>query len=152
MRTELQAKRIAPGDRRRQTDRDPGRYLETDRLNRAVDRRQASSCRNCRGREAWIVVRDVSKWRLSAKLQVECAIFDVVENSEAASHYELATAQRVPGETKSRSEIVAVGINQPTIGCSRIAGVQEVGRSCRENGGLLSRIPAHNLVMRIFLG
>src|ERR1700733_14579467 len=94
--------------------------------------------------EAWIIVRHVSKWWLSSKLQVKRAVFDIVENSEAASHYQLATAQRVPGKTKSRSEVIAVGINQSTIRGSGVASVQEVGRSGREKRGLLSGKPAHN--------
>src|SRR5208283_5893301 len=50
-----------------------------------------------------------------------------------------------------RREVVVVRVDKSAIGRAGVAGIEEIGRSCRENSRLLARIPTHNLVVRIFL-
>src|ERR1700740_1502488 len=65
-----------------------------------------------------------SKRRQPAKLQVERPVFDVVKDSEAAAHHNLAAAKHIPGESEARGKIIVVGIDESTIGSAGIAWVQ----------------------------
>src|SRR6476469_6761981 len=99
----------------------------------------------------WKIVGVIAKRRLSSELQIQSAIFNVVEDSASASHYQLAVSEHVPRETKPRSKVVPIGRNQPSIGSARITGIQKPGRRLRESGGLLSRREAYDFIVRIEL-
>ncbi len=56
------------------------------------------------------VLNGTEGW-LAAELNIECAVFNIVEDAEAASEDQLTVAERVVGKGKAGREVVAVGID-----------------------------------------
>src|SRR5271156_1702603 len=135
-----------------------GSYVRRKKRERVGSAKGAKGVGNRISRKAGIAwtgvefIGNAGKRRQAAKLQIERAIFDVVEDAEAATHHNLAGTEHVPGESEARGKIVVVGINESAIGSAGIAGVQDALRRVREDGGLLPGEEAQDLVVNIVLG
>src|SRR5271156_7234729 len=134
-----------------------GSYVRRKKRERVGSAKGAKGVGNRISRKAGIAwtgvefIGNAGKRRQAAKLQIERAIFDVVEDAEAAAHHNLAGTEHVPGESEARGKIIVVGINESAIGRSRIAGVQDSQRSVWKDGGLLPGEEAQNLVLNVVL-
>src|SRR5712672_2279294 len=92
--------------------------------------------RGCHIRWLKVQVENVSKGRLSAELQVERAVFEVVKNSAAAAHDQLAIAEHVPGKSNARSKVIVIRVNERAVRRPRITGIQNSWRRIRKYRGL----------------
>src|SRR6516225_2769404 len=70
-----------------------------------------------------IIVGYVSKGRLSTKLEIQGAIFDVIENAKPTAHHQLPISQHVPSEAKAGSKVIVIGIDDSAIRRTRVLGV-----------------------------
>src|SRR5262249_16826575 len=92
------------------------------------------------GTERGVVEIDsVTKGRLTAKLEVQGAVFDVVKDAEASTHDQLGIAEHVPGKTQPGSDVISIGRDQPATGGSGITGIEHAGRRLGKYGGLMAR-------------
>src|SRR5437764_264511 len=70
-------------------------------------------------------VRHRTKRRLSAELQVQSAVFNVIENPNTAAHNKFGIAHYIPSKPESRREIIFIRKNQSPIWCSWIVRVKD---------------------------
>lgn len=83
--------------------------------------------------EAEVVqIGDVAEGWLPSELQVKSTVFNVIKDSETAAHDQLGVPEHIPGESKSRGEVVSIRKRQSAIGGSRIAWIKQTGGSSRE--------------------
>ena len=54
------------------------------------------------------------------QLEVQRAVFNVVEHAETAAHDDFGVAEHVPGEAEPRREVRVVGIDQRAVRKSRV--------------------------------
>src|SRR4029077_6167163 len=94
-------------------------------------------------------IQNPSKGGLSAELEIQRAILNVVKDAKPAAHDELRVPEHIPGKAGTRGEVVSIGKDQRIIRRSRVAGIQNVRRGIREDLGLSAREETQDVVVDV---